>query len=145
MSYNTPIAAGQIKKGQHAILKDRPCKVLNVTVSKTGKHGHAKAHFLGEDVFTGKKYEDNQPTTHTMYQPILTQTAYPLMDIDEDEFLCLMREDGSQREDLKLPESEMGKQIREAFDDDKDLLLTVLLWGTAEEPKEEAVISFKIE
>lgn len=143
MSDRTPIAAGQIKKGQHAILKDRPCKVLNVSVSKTGKHGHAKAHFHGDDVFTGKKYEDVQSTTHTMYQPVLEQNMYDLIDIDDEDFMNLMDEDGTTREDLKLPENDLGKQIQKDFSNSKDLSVTVLLWGTREEPTEEAVISYK--
>jgi translation initiation factor 5A len=139
MESRTPIAAGQIKKGMHAILKERPCKIQEVSVSKTGKHGHAKAHFKGEDVFTGRKYEDICPTTHTMYQPVLAQTVFDLMDIDEDNYLSLMSEDGTTREDLQLPEGELGQQIRESFDNDQDLSLTVLSWVDIEE----AVISFK--
>ncbi len=45
------IEAGQLKKGMPVMLKDKPCKVLNLTISKTGKHGHAKAHIYGQDVF----------------------------------------------------------------------------------------------
>ena len=58
----TPIQAGQVKKGMFAMLKDRPCKVIDVSVSKTGKHGHAKARLTGTDVFNGKKYEDIKAT-----------------------------------------------------------------------------------
>jgi translation initiation factor 5A len=87
----------------------------------------------------GRKYEDICPTTHTMYQPVLAQTVFDLMDIDEDDYLTLMSEDGTTREDLQLPEGELGQQIRESFDNDQDLSLTVLSWTDIEE----AVISFK--
>lgn len=137
---NTPIQASQLKKGQHCILKERPCKITGMSTSKTGKHGHAKIHFLGTDVFTGKKYEDICPSTHTMLQPVLVQTRYDLLDIDEDGYLTLMTESGDEtREDLMLPETDIGKQIRASFDEsDDELNVVVLSWGD-----EEQIISFQ--
>mmetsp|Transcript_98467 Transcript_98467/g.273931 ORF Transcript_98467/g.273931 Transcript_98467/m.273931 type:complete len:100 (-) Transcript_98467:472-771(-) len=55
-SLTVPRHAGTIGKGHFVMLRRRPCKVVDVTVSKTGKHGHGKAHFVGADLFTGKKY-----------------------------------------------------------------------------------------
>ena len=36
-------------------MRDKPCKVVDMSTSKTGKHGHAKVNFTGVDIFTGKK------------------------------------------------------------------------------------------
>ena len=54
-----------------AFLKEKPCKIIDITTSKTGKHGHAKANITGIDIFTGKKVMDISPTSHTMYQPVV--------------------------------------------------------------------------
>merc|ERR1712216_1032447 len=56
-SHTYPMEGGQIRKGGYIMIKQRPCKVSDVSTSKTGKHGHAKCHFVAIDIFTGKKME----------------------------------------------------------------------------------------
>ena len=38
------IKASQIKVGMIVIIQGRPCKVVSISISKTGKHGHCKVH-----------------------------------------------------------------------------------------------------
>ena len=33
--------------------QNRPCKIVEMSTSKTGKHGHAKVHLVALDIFTG--------------------------------------------------------------------------------------------
>ncbi len=44
------------------MLKGFPCKVVETAVAHPGKHGHSKIHFVGLNVFTGRKYEDITPS-----------------------------------------------------------------------------------
>merc|ERR1712118_589379 len=71
-----PKQAGEIRKGSYAMLKGFPCKVVDYSTSKTGKHGHAKAHIIGIDIFTGKKHEDLCPTSHNMSVPKVTKKKF---------------------------------------------------------------------
>ena len=104
---------------RYMMIKGKPCKVLNISVSKTGKHGHAKCNFTATDIFTGKKYEDMIPSTHGTTVPIVTKTEWEVIDINEDGELTLMDEAGNQKTDLNLPTypEGMADEIRDAWAD----------------------------
>lgn len=51
---------------------------------------------------------------------------YQLTDISDDGYLCLMADNGELREDLKIPDGEVGAQLRADYDAGKDILCTVL-------------------
>lgn len=123
-----PIQAGALKKNSFVVLKGFPCKIVDYSTSKTGKHGHAKANITGIDIFTNKKYEDMCPTSHNMMQPIVTRKDYQLVNIDDENFCSLMDDKHETREDLRLdPENdETHKKILEDFRADKELVVTVL-------------------
>lgn len=113
-------------------IKDKPCKVSAVSTSKTGKHGHAKCNFTALDIFTGKKYEDIIPATHTAHIPVVTRKDFDLIDISDDGFLTLMDEEGETKEDLKLPEQpdnyarELKIAFEKASDEGKGLSVSVM-------------------
>jgi translation elongation factor IF5A len=52
-----PASCTDLHRGDYIILQERPCKIVDVTVCKTGKHGHAKYHFTGLDIFDLTKHE----------------------------------------------------------------------------------------
>ena len=99
-SETIPMEAGQIRKGGLIMIKGQPCKVIDVSTSKTGKHGHAKCNFVAQNIFNNKKLEDMIPSTHTTNVPVIKRTEYTLMDISDDGYLSLMDENGETREDL---------------------------------------------
>jgi hypothetical protein len=41
-------------------------QVVDVSTSKTGKHGHAKCHFVALDIFTSRKMEELVPSSHNL-------------------------------------------------------------------------------
>lgn len=75
---------------------------------------------------SGKKYEDICPSTHNMDVPHVKREDYQLTDISDDGYLCLMADNGDLREDLRLPEGDLGNQLRSDYDAGKELLCTVL-------------------
>lgn len=121
-----PAQCSSLRKNGHVVIKGRPCKIVEMSTSKTGKHGHAKVHLVGIDLFSGKKYEDICPSTHNMDVPVVKRADYQLIDISDDSFLSLMMESGDLRDDIKVPEGDIGTEIKTKFENGEDLLLTVL-------------------
>jgi len=136
-SLTYPMQCSALRKNGFVVIKSRPCKIVDMSTSKTGKHGHAKVHLVGIDIFTNKKFEDLSPSTHNMDVPNVSRSEYSLINID-DGFLSLMNSDGSTKDDVKLPEGDLGDKLSAEFDEGKELLVTVL---TA--MGEEAAITFK--
>merc|ERR1719203_2109685 len=116
-----------LRKGGTDILKSRPCKIVEMSTSKTGKHGHAKVHMVALDIFTGKKLEDICPSTHNMEVPNVKRKDYQLIGM-EDDFLSLMVDSGETRDDLKCPpeDNDVGRDVKNAIADETDILVTVL-------------------
>merc|ERR1712241_640487 len=120
-----PQQCSALRKNGFVMIKDRPCKIVEMSTSKTGKHGHAKVHLVALDIFTGKKYEDICPSTHNMNVPNVTRKDYQMIDI-EDGFASLMDDNGETKDDLKIPDDDIGKEITEKQNNGDSFLVTVL-------------------
>lgn len=136
-SLTYPMQCSALRKNGHVVIKGRPCKIIDMSTSKTGKHGHAKVHLVATDIFTQKKLEDLSPSTHNMEVPVVKRSEYQLLDID-DGYLSLMNNDGDMKEDVRAPEGELGEKLQSDFDDGKELIVTIV-----SAMGEEACISYK--
>lgn len=125
------------------MIKGRPCKVINIAVSKTGKHGHAKCNFTATDIFTGKKLEDMVPGSHGTTVPIVTKSDWEIIDIDDDGAVTLMDEGGNQKIDVSLPKIPRGldDEIREAWAEGENQVSVSVQKAVGEEE----IISYKKE
>lgn len=123
-----PMQCSALRKNGFVMLKGRPCRIMEMTTSKTGKHGHAKVHLVGICIFTSKKYEDLCPSTHNIDVPNVNRSDFQLIDITDDGFVSLMNEKGDTRDDLRLPvEEELSNKIRSEFGkEDNSVIITVL-------------------
>merc|ERR1712066_969590 len=136
-SLTYPQQAGEIRKGSYLMIKGHPCKVAEVSTSKTGKHGHAKAHIVAIDIFTGKKYEDLCPTSHNLEVPFVKRTEYQLLTADaESGEVSLLLESGETKDDLNLPtfvkigeptedDTKVVDEIMKGVDEGKNVMVIV--------------------
>jgi len=137
-----PIRAGEVRKGSFLMMKGKPCKVIEISISKTGKHGHAKANIVGLDVFTNRKYNEISPTSHNMTAPAMYRSEWQLTDVSREGTMTLMDPNGNTRSDLDLPKdthnefTPLSQQIFTRFaslPDDKALFCVVLKAMTTEQ------------
>lgn len=134
-----PVQANALKHGGYVVINGFPCKIVDISKSKTGKHGHAKVHIVGIDIFTGKKYEDVLPASHNVDVPIITRVEYQLLDLSEDYYVTLLAENGDQKSDIKLSEEDpLLVQIQDLQAQDKTVMCTVL-----SALEKEAIVSVK--
>jgi translation initiation factor 5A len=99
----TPTDAGSIRKGGHVMLKEKPCKIVDIATAKPGKHGASKCMFTGIDIFTSKKYEETYSAHAGVQVPVVNRYEYTLLDVTEDGNVSLLTSSGDTKDDLNLP------------------------------------------
>ncbi len=63
---------GELKKGSYIVIDGEPCRIVEITKAKTGKHGSAKAHVVAIGVFSGQK--------KTFVAPVDTRVQVPIIE-----------------------------------------------------------------
>jgi len=130
-----PLQCSQLRKGGYVMMKGKPCKIVDMSTSKTGKHGHAKVNMTGTDIFDGRKYEDMSPSTHNMEVPNVKRIEYNLIDITEEGYLSLMDDQGDVRDDLHCEhDATLFKEIKDKFDNGDEMMICVLQALGREQP-----------
>ncbi|KAJ2806459.1 translation initiation factor eIF5A [Coemansia guatemalensis] len=124
-----PMQCSALRKNGHVVIKGRPCKIIDMSTSKTGKHGHAKVHLVATDIFNNKKYEDISPSTHNMDVPNIVRKDYLLLDVGEkeDPFVSyLFDEKTGEDKSIKAPSEEMRQKLAGFIDAGTDINITIL-------------------
>merc|ERR1711872_645953 len=122
-SLTVPKQCSALRKSEFVMIKGHACKIVDMSSSKTGKHGHAKIHFVALDIFDGKKYEDICPSTHNMKAPIVNREECQAIGYD-DGFVNLTKPNGDTT-DIKAPE-ELQQEISDFIENEGSCLVTVL-------------------
>jgi translation initiation factor 5A len=63
---------GDLRVGSYLIIDGEPCRVVEISKAKTGKHGSAKAHVVAISIISGVK--------KTLVAPVDTRVEVPIID-----------------------------------------------------------------
>ena len=63
---------GELKKGSYIVIDGEPCRIVEISRAKTGKHGSAKAHVVAIGIFSGQK--------KTLVAPVDTRVQVPIIE-----------------------------------------------------------------
>ncbi len=63
---------GSLRTGSFIIIDGEPCRIVEISKAKTGKHGSAKAHVVAMSLLSGAK--------KTLVAPVDTRVEVPIVD-----------------------------------------------------------------
>ncbi|MET1128655.1 MAG: translation initiation factor IF-5A [Thermoproteota archaeon] len=63
---------GELRKGSFILIDGEPCRIVEISKAKTGKHGSAKAHVVAVCLFSGNK--------RTLTAPVDARVEVPIVD-----------------------------------------------------------------
>lgn len=63
---------GELKVGSYIVIDGEPCRIVEMSKAKTGKHGSAKAHVVAVCMFSGNK--------KTLVAPVDTRVEVPMIE-----------------------------------------------------------------
>ena len=70
---------------RYVLIDDEPCRINNISTSKPGKHGEAKARVEGIGIFDGQKRSFVHPVSHKCKVPMIDKRAAQVLAIIGDE------------------------------------------------------------
>ncbi len=78
------VDVGGLKKGDTIIIDNAACKITDVSVSRPGKHGHAKVNMMAVGILDGKKRNLVLPGHDKVEAPIIEKKNAQILSITGD-------------------------------------------------------------
>ncbi len=97
-----------LKVNKFIIIDDEPCKIVDYSKSKPGKHGEAKARIVAVGLFDKQKRSIVQPVTHKVSVPMIDKGTAQVIVLMGDE-VQLMDLDTYETFNIPVPEEFQGK------------------------------------
>ena len=107
MTEKKNVTVGSLKEGNLVILDNVACKVVEVKVSKPGKHGHAKVNLTAVGLLDEKKRNVVMPGHDNIEVPIIDKRSAQVLSIVNDT-ANVMDIETFETFDLKIPDELKG-------------------------------------
>lgn len=113
------VSVGSLKKGETVVIDGSPCKVTDISVSRPGKHGHAKVNLMAVGMLDGKKRQLTMPGHDKVPAPIIEKKTAQVLSISGDN-ANVMDMETYETFDLPIPE-DLKDQVKDGSE--------ILYWG----------------
>jgi len=70
-----------LKKGNYVVIEGEPCKIIDYSSSKPGKHGAAKVRIIATSIFDGKKMQLLTSGDNKADVPMITRQAHQVLSV----------------------------------------------------------------
>ena len=104
------ITANNVQKGTSIILEGVPCKVVDVEISKPGKHGHSKVRISAVGLIDEKKRIVVMPGHDNIEVPIIGKRTAQVLSL-HGEMANVMDSETYETFDIKVPEEFKGQVV----------------------------------
>ena len=105
-------SVGSLQKGSYVVLEGAACRVVDMQVSRPGKHGHAKVRLTAIGLVDEKKRITVMPGHDNVEVPIVEKKSAQVLSVQGD-VANVMDSETYETFDLKIPE-ELKGQIAES-------------------------------
>ena len=102
------VEPGTIKIGGYIVIDGEACKVVDTSVSRPGKHGHAKYRIVAIGLMDGKKRDIVMPGHDKIEVPLVEKNAAQILSLSETT-ANVMDSESYETFDLEIPEDLKGK------------------------------------
>jgi len=103
-------SVGGLQKGSYVILEGAACKVSDMSVSRPGKHGHAKVRLTAVGLVDGKKRIVVMPGHDNVDVPIVEKKSAQVLSI-QGSTANVMDSESYETFDLSIPEEFKGEVV----------------------------------
>ena len=104
-----PVPIKSMKPGHFVISEDgEPCRIVDITISKPGKHGSTKARVDVMGLFDGRRRSILRPSSDELEVPIIEKRKAQVISTSED-IATLMDLETYETFDASIPEEFKGK------------------------------------
>ncbi|EQB69483.1 translation initiation factor IF-5A [Cuniculiplasma divulgatum] len=75
----------ELKVGRYMMVDETPCKIMEINLSKPGKHGEAKARIVAIGIFDNQKKSVVFPVKHKVKVPIIEKKNAQVLSVANNE------------------------------------------------------------
>jgi translation initiation factor 5A len=79
-----PADLGSLKRGDHILINNNPCRIVQYEKSRPGKHGSAKARIVAIDIFDGSKRSIVSPVSAKVEVPLIDKRSSQIVSLGEN-------------------------------------------------------------